>query len=83
LLATSRTICAHVFIGIFEFDFLRDGDAVLGHGRGAEFLVENDVAAFGAERRDDGAGEFLHALEESLTSCFVKNQLFCCHNSNE
>ena len=24
---------AHVFVRVFEFDFLRDGDAVLGHGR--------------------------------------------------
>ena len=36
---------AHVFVGIFELDFLGDGDAVLGDGRAAEFLVEDDVAA--------------------------------------
>ena len=64
---------AHVFIGVFQFDFLGDGDAVLGDGRGAEFFVEHDVAAFGAERGGDGAGEFADALEERLTSGFVED----------
>ena len=63
---------AHVFIGIFQFYLLGDGDAVLGHGRGAIFLVEDDVAAFGAEGRDDGLREFLHTPEQSLTSCLVE-----------
>src|SRR5207249_4568672 len=39
----------HVFIRIFQFDFLGDSDTVFGHGRGTEFFVEHDVAAFGAE----------------------------------
>ena len=52
---------AHVFIRIFQLDFLGDGDAVLGDGRGAEFLVEHDVAAFGAEGGRDGPGELGHA----------------------
>ena len=45
---------AHVFVGVFQFDFLGDGHAVLGDGRGAEFLVEDDVAALRAERGRDG-----------------------------
>ena len=52
---------AHVFIGIFQFDFLGDGHAVFGDGRGAEFFVENDIAAFRAERGLDGSREFLDA----------------------
>ena len=32
---------AHVFIGIFELDFLGDGHAVLGDSRAAEFFVED------------------------------------------
>ncbi len=40
---------AHVFERVFKFDFLRDGDAVLGDGRGTEFLFDDDVAALGAE----------------------------------
>ncbi len=49
---------AHVFVRVFEFDFLGDGDAVFGDGRGAEFLVENDVAAFRSEGRFDGRASF-------------------------
>ena len=53
---------AHVFVGIFQFDFLGDGDAVLGDRGRAEFLVEHDVAAFGAERGDDGLESLLTPL---------------------
>ena len=73
---------AHVFTGVFQFDFLGDGDTVLGHGRRAEFLVEHHVAAFGAERRGDGFGEFGDTPEQGLTSALVEDQLFCCHNIN-
>ena len=38
-------LSAHVFVGVFEFDFLGDGDAVLGDGGCAEGLFENDVSA--------------------------------------
>ncbi len=38
---------AHVFVRIFELDFLGHGHTVLGDGRAAEFLVEDDVAAAG------------------------------------
>ena len=70
---------AHVFIRVFQLDFLGDGDAVLGHGRGTEFLVEHDVAALGAERGGDGAGELAHAAEQGLPGGFIKKQLFSCH----
>ena len=57
---------AHVFIRVFQFDFLRDRHTVLGDRRGTEFFVDHDVAAFRAERRDDGPGELRHALQERL-----------------
>ena len=41
---------AHVLQRILEFDFLGDRDAVLGNGGGAEFLLQDHVAALGAER---------------------------------
>ena len=63
---------AHVFVGIFQFDFLGDGHAVLGDGGGAEFLVEHDVAAFGAERGGDGAGELGDAAQDGLPCGFVE-----------
>ena len=39
---------AHVLELVFELDLLGDRDAVLGDGRGAERLVEDDVAALRA-----------------------------------
>ena len=71
---------AHVFIGILELDFLGDGDAVLGDGRAAEFLVEDDVASARSEGRLDGSGEFLDAAEQRLTRGFVELELFSCHS---
>ena len=38
---------ADVLVRVCEFDFLGDGDAVLGDGGRAEFLVNDDVAALG------------------------------------
>src|SRR6266487_511068 len=72
---------AHVFVRVFQFNFLRDRDAVLGHGRGTEFFVENDVAAFGAQGRGDGPGEFGNAPENRLTRGLIEYELFCCHTS--
>ena len=41
---------AHVLELVLELDLLGDGDAVLGDARGTVALVEDDVAALGAER---------------------------------
>ena len=83
LLATSRTSWAPMFsYGIFEFDFLGDGDAVLGDGRAAEFLVEDDVAAGWPEGGLDGAREFLDAAEQSVPRGFVELELFSCHDGS-
>ena len=38
-------LSTHVLVRILELDFLGDGHAVLGDGRGAELFVENGVAA--------------------------------------
>ena len=70
---------AHVFKGVFQLDFLGHGHAVLGDGGRAEFFVEHDVAALGAEGGDDGAGQFVDAFEKRLAGRLVKYQLFCCH----
>ena len=57
---------AHVFIGVFQFDFLGHRDAVLGHRGGAEFFVNHHVAAFRSERGDDRLGEFGDAAQDGL-----------------
>ena len=55
---------AHVFVGVLELDFLGDGHAVLRDRRGAEFLVENRVAALRAERRLHGIGELVDPSQD-------------------
>src|SRR5262249_18812081 len=46
--ATSRTICARILEFVFEFDLFGNGNAILGHARCAERLVQHDIAPFGA-----------------------------------
>src|SRR5690606_11532686 len=53
---------AHVLELVGQFDFLGDGDAVLGDGRGAEALLEHDVAALGAQGDLDRVGQDIDAL---------------------
>ena len=57
---------AHVLERVLELDLLGDGDAVLGDRRGAELLLDDDVAALGAERHLDGVGELVDAVEDAL-----------------
>ena len=57
---------AHVREVVLELDLLGDGDAVVGDGRGAELLVEGDVAALGTERGLDRVGQDVDALLERL-----------------
>ena len=70
---------AHVFQGILEFDFLRDGHAVFCDLGGAEFLVENHVAALGTERDLDGVRQQIHPAQNDLAGLFTVYDLFCCH----
>src|SRR5690606_34346774 len=58
---------AHVLELVLELDFLGDGDAVLGDAGSAEALVDDDVAALGAERHLHRVGERVDALEDALT----------------
>ena len=66
---------ADVLERVFELDVLGDGDAVVGDGRGAELLVEHDVAALGAERDLDGVGEGVDAALQGVAGLFVEEQL--------
>src|SRR4029079_11519036 len=55
---------AHVLERVLELDLLGDGDAVLGDRRGAELLLDDDVAALGAEGHLDRVGELVDAAED-------------------
>ena len=63
---------AHVLEAVFEFDFLRDGDAVLGDGRAAVGFVQNDVPAGRSHRHGDHVGQFVHAAEHPLAGMMIE-----------
>ncbi len=52
---------AHVLVGVFEFDFFGDRHAVLGDRGAAPLLVEDHVAALGAEGHLDRVGDLVDA----------------------
>ena len=68
---------AHVLERILEVDFLRHRHAVLGDGRRSELLVEDDVAALGAERHLHGVGQLVDAAQDGLARLLAVHNLFC------
>ncbi len=62
-----------------KIDLLGDGDAVLGDGRRAEFLVDHHIAALRTEGDLDGAGEELDAAQDFLAGGVIEEQLFGRH----
>ena len=56
---------AHVCEWIFELNLFSDGNAVMGDGRGAEFLVERNVATLRAEGG-------LHRIRKSVNTLFER-----------
>ena len=65
---------AEVLERVVELDLAGDGDAVVGDGGGAPLLVEDDVAALGAERHLDGVGELVDAALEGAAGVLVELQ---------
>ena len=65
---------AHVLERVLELDLLGDGHAVVGDGRGAALLVEDDVAALRAEGDLDGVGQLVHAGLERAARLLVELQ---------
>jgi hypothetical protein len=70
---------AHVLELVLQFDFLGDGDAVLGHGRGAERALEHDVAALRAQGDLDRVGQDVDAGDHALAGGITKFDFFSCH----
>ena len=62
---------AHVLEGVVELDLAGDRHAVVGDGGRAQLLVEDDVAALGAERDLDGVGELVDARLEAAPGLLV------------
>ena len=68
---------AHVLERVLQLDFLGDRHAVLGDGRRAELLVEDDVAALGAEGDLHRVGQLVDAAQDRLARLLAVNNLFC------
>ena len=56
----------HVLVGILQFDFLGDGDAVLGDIRAAPTLVDHGISAARPQGGLDRPGQFADAGEQFL-----------------
>jgi hypothetical protein len=65
-----------------QIDLLGDGHAVLGDGGRAEAFLEDDVAALGAERYPDRAGQFADALAHGVAGFLVESDLLGRHSSS-
>ena len=70
---------AHVFVLALELDFLGHRDAVLGDGRAAEGLLDDDIAAAWAESDLDCACELTDTVAHALASFLVVCDLLDCH----
>src|SRR5438067_1155062 len=71
---------ALVLEDVLDLDLTSDRDTVVGDGRGAELLVEDDVAALGAERDLDGVGYRVDAQLERLAGLNVVLELLVSHS---
>ena len=70
---------AHVLERVRELDLLGDGDAVLGDRRRAELLLDDDVAALGAEGHLDRVGELVDAAEDGAARVLGVGDLLGSH----
>ena len=71
---------AHVLELVAKFDFLGDGNAVLGDARRAERFVENDVAALGSERHAHRLGQDVDAAQHALAGIGTVSDVFGSHD---
>ena len=70
---------AHVLVRVLQLDLLGDGDAVLGDGRGAELLVQHDVAALGPEGHLNRLGDDVDAPFQLFPGVDIENYLLGSH----
>ncbi len=70
---------AHVLELVLELDLLGDGDAVLGDAGRAEALVDDDVAALGAERDLHRIGEDVDTLEHAIARIGIEFDVLGSH----
>jgi len=67
---------AEVLGRVFELDFLRDRHAIVGNGRAAELLVDDDVAPFRPECDFHRVGELIHTGAKLVARLGVVADMF-------
>lgn len=65
---------AEVLVRVVQLDLARDGDTVVGDGGGTELLVDDDVAALGADRHLHRVGKLVDAALKGATGVLVELQ---------
>ena len=72
-------LCAHILERVLDLDFLGDSHTIIGDSGRAKFLVEDNVAALGAEGDLNRVSEGIDSLAKGSPSVFGVFQLFCWH----
>ena len=67
----------HVLHGVFQFDLLGDGHAVLGHRGGSELPVQDHIPALRAEGHLHSGSKLVNANLKTRTRLDVEIELFC------
>ena len=75
----AHELSALVLEGVLDLDLACDRDAVVGDGRGAELLVQHDVAPLRAKGDLDRVGEDVDAPLERAARILVELQLLVSH----
>src|SRR6478735_2294227 len=70
---------AHVLEAVGELDLLGDRHTVLGDARGAEALLDHDVAALRAQRHLHRVGEDVDAAQHLIAGVGGETNVFRCH----
>src|SRR5207247_11081424 len=73
---------SHVLQRILQLDLLGHGHAVLGDRGRPELLLDDDVAALGAQRHLDGVGELVDAVEDALPRLLAIGNCLSSHFLN-
>ena len=70
-------LCAHVLERILQLDLFGYRHTVFGDARSAELLLQNNVAALGAEGDLHCVGELVDAAQDGLAGLIAIDYLFC------
>ena len=70
-------LSAHVLKGIFQFDLLGDGHAVVGDEGSAVLLVKNYVSALGAESDLNSISELINAAKKGVSGINSVVNILC------